>query len=162
MGHILLKIKKSLFFFILIKICFTDIICTTTIISSVIKDLTENKIKVTTVVSSGICPGHADIRIADLKVIEKDKVLFAHGFEPYLEKIKKTIKNSNLKIVIIETKGNLLIPENQKILYEKIKDELIKIYPDYEKLLQKNLNKKKEEIDNVDIEIKSKLEKYKG
>lgn len=155
MGYFILKFRKFLFFVFLSNLGFTNtVVCTTSIISSVIKDISEGKIKVRTIVPPGICPGHVDIKVNDLKLIEKNGFLFAHGFEPYLEKIKNNIRNPKFKIILIETKGNSLIPENQILIYNRIGGKLVEIYPEYREFILKNLEKKIEQIKKVDDEIK--------
>ncbi|HOM26764.1 MAG TPA: metal ABC transporter substrate-binding protein [bacterium] len=155
MGYFLLKLRKFLTLFLLSKFCFSQtIICTTSILSSVVKDIAKDKVNVKTLVPPGICPGHFDIKIEDLKDIEKEGFIFAQGYEPYLEKIKKNIENPYFKIVLIETEGNSLLPKNQKIIYRKIFDEMAKIFPAYKEYFLKNFKTAEKEIDKIDKKIK--------
>jgi len=62
-----------------------DIVATTSVLSSVIKEVIKDKLTVETLVPSGYCPGHFDIKGSHLLSIEKSGLLFAQGFEPYLE-----------------------------------------------------------------------------
>lgn len=163
MGYFLLKFRKFLIFLFISKFCLSDtVICTTSIISSVIKDIGKDKIKVKTIVPPGICPGHADIKVDDLKMIEKEGFLFAQGFEPYLEKIKNSVKNRNFKIILIKTEGNSLIPENQKFIYRKVVEELILLFPEHKDFFLKNLKNAEKEIEEIEFKIRVSSEKLKG
>jgi zinc transport system substrate-binding protein len=138
-----------------------DVVATTSVLSSVIKDIGQKKIRVETLVAPGSCPGHFDLKVSHLANIEKSGILFAHGFETYLEKIKDAIQRPQFKPYIIEVEGNWLVPASQKEAYSKITTVLSMKFPRYKNFFERNRKKSEEEIDLTDRKIK-KLTAEKG
>ncbi len=132
-----------------------DVVATTSVLSSVIKDITREKVEVSTLVAPGSCPGHFDLKVSHLAAIEKSGILFAHGFEVYLEKIKDSIKRPQFKPHIIEVEGNWLVPASQKQAYSKITRVLSREFPRYKNFFGVNRRKSEKEIDLTDKKIKT-------
>ncbi len=139
-----------------------DIVVTTTILSSVIKDIVKNTLKVETLVPPGYCPGHFDIKSSHLLSIEKSGLFFAHGFEPYLEQIKASIKKEHFSPIIIKIEGSWFIPENQKKLYFEINEILSKKFSKYRDFFNSNTIKAIEEIEKTDRKVKEIMKDLKG
>lgn len=135
--------------------CGQDLAATTSVLSSVIKDITKEQLKVETLVPSGSCPGHFDLNVNHLRLIEKTGILFAHGFEEYLEKIKQSVNNTQFTPFIIEVEGNWLVPESQKQAYGKITKILSGKFPKYADFFEKNRKQAEEGINETDRDIKS-------
>ncbi len=131
-----------------------DIIATTSVISSVIDDISGKQIKVSTLVPAGSCPGHFDLKIGHLVTIEKKGILFAQGYEEYLTKIKDSIKNPKFTIYIVDVDGNWLIPANQITVYKKVADILSKLYPQKKHLYTKNITRAVKRIKITDKSAK--------
>ena len=139
-----------------------DIVATTSVLSSAIKDIAKDKLNVGTLVPSGYCPGHFDIKSSHLANIEKSGILFAQGFEPYLEQIKASIKNQDFAPVIIPTEGSWFVPENQKKLYLAISHKLSEKFPEYNDFFDANTVKAISEIKKSDRKIKEIVKDIKG
>jgi len=139
-----------------------DIVATTSVLSSAIKDITKDKLTVETLVPSGYCPGHFDIKGSHLASIEKSGLLFAQGFEPYLEQIKTSIKRKDFAPVIIKTEGSWFVPENQKKLYLSINHKLSERFPEYDDFFEANTIKAIDEIEKRDRKIKEMMKDIKG
>ncbi len=147
--HILKIILSGIFLFITGFAYGQDLAATTSVLSSVITEIGGGKIKVATLVPQGSCPGHFDLKAGDLKVIEKSGILFAHGFEEYLEIIQSSVKNPDFKPVIVELKGNWLVPRNQKELYLKVSDILSEKFPLHRNFFEQNRKKAEKEINKT-------------
>ena len=139
-----------------------DIVATTSVLSSAIKDIAKDKLNVGTLVPSGYCPGHFDIKSSHLASIEKSGLLFAQGFEPYLEQIKTSIKRKDFTPVIIKTEGSWFVPENQKKLYLSINHKLSERFPEYNDFFEANTIKAIDEIEKRDRSIKEMMKDIKG
>ncbi len=139
-----------------------DIVATTSVLSSVIKDIVKDKLVVETLVPSGYCPGHFDIKSSHLTSIEKSGILFAQGFESYLEQIKTSIKRNDFLPFIIKIEGSWFIPENQKKLYSNINEILSEKFPKYKNFFDLNTMKAIEEIKKTDKKVKEMMENLKG
>jgi len=157
--------KKFFIFlgFLISRIIFgQDIVATTSVLSSVVKDIVKDTLNVETLVPSGYCPGHFDIKSSHLLSIEKSGILFAHGFEPYLEQIKASIKREDFSPVIIKIDGSWFIPENQKKLYFGICEILSEKFPGYRNFFNSNTKKAIKEIEKTDKKIKEMMKNLKG
>lgn len=133
--------------------CGQELVATTRVLSSIITDITRDKIQVQTLIPSGACPGHFDLNVNHLRVIEKTGVLFAHGFEEYLDDIKQSVRNPEFKVFIIRVERNWLLPASQKELYIKTTKILSDIFPQYADYLEKNRKRIEKDIDRTDREI---------
>lgn len=156
-----MKRKFLLLFFIFKFFCFCEIkiVVTTTILESLFNDIGKEKIDVKSLVPPRICPGHFDIRVSDLVDIYRTGIIFCHGYEKFIEKIKQ--QNQNIKIVKIKTNGSFLIPSICIMAGEEIKNYLIEIDKDGEKFYERNYKIFKERMLKVDEEIKKYKEKFK-
>ncbi|HOL22332.1 MAG TPA: metal ABC transporter substrate-binding protein [bacterium] len=136
-----------------------EIITTTSVLSSAVKEIVKDKFIVETLVPSGYCPGHFDIKGSHLASIEKSGLLFAQGFEPYLEQIKNSIKNKNFSPVFIKTEGTWFSNENQQKIYIAITEVLSEKFPRYRSFFESNCRKTLREIENTDRTIKNMVKK---
>lgn len=131
-----------------------DLAATTSVLSSIIREIGGGKIAVATLVPPGSCPGHFDLKVNDLKTIENSGILFAHGFEEYLKDMTSAVKIPGFKPVIVEIKGSWLVPDNQKKAYLKISSILSEKFPQYRDFFEQNREKAEKEINKTDKEIK--------
>jgi zinc transport system substrate-binding protein len=131
-----------------------DLAATTSVLSSIIRDIGGEKIRVVTLVPPGSCPGHFDLKAGDLKVIEKSGILFAHGFEEYLGIIISSVNNPDFKPLTVEIKGSWFIPHNQKEAYRRISGILSSRFPQHSDFFEQNRKKAEEEINKVDNQLK--------
>ncbi len=138
-----------------------DIVATTSVISSVVKDITGDKIRVQTLVPPGSCPGHFDLKISHLKIIEKSGILFAHGYEEYLGEIRQSIKNPRFSPSIIKIEGNWLVPASQKEAYERITKILSERYPEHSSCFESNRKLAEDAIDITDRIVKKLIQEKK-
>jgi len=136
------------------------IVVTTTLISAVVNDIGKEKVKVETLIPPGQCPGHFDIKISHLKSLEKTGILFAHGYENYLDKLRKVIKNPDFKIYLIKEDMNWLIPEMQLRANQEITGILSSLFPEEKKYFHQNLLKSEKQIKLLDKEIKEKIKQH--
>ena len=132
-----------------------DIVVTTSVISSVVKDITGDRIRVETLVPSGSCPGHFDLNVRHLRLMEKTGILFAHGFEEYLEDIRRSVRNPGFTVSIIRVEGNWLVPASQREAYEKTAKILSGMFPEHAGYFDKNMKDAEAAIDRTDRAIKT-------
>lgn len=137
-----------------------EIITTTSVLSSAVKEIVKDKLTTETLVPSGYCPGHFDIKGKHLADIEKSGLLLAQGFEPYLKQIKSSIKNPEFEPVIIEIEGTWFSSENQKKIYNKITEVLSEKFPQHREFFEKNLEEAIKEIEKTDSKVRDIVKKY--
>lgn len=112
---------------LLLFISFT-IVTTTSDITDAVRRLKTSSMEVKSAVPGGMCPGHFDISPEKARILSRSDVIFAHGFETWLDKIKRI--NPEVEIINLRQDGNWMIPS----VYEKgvleIRNELVKYFPD--------------------------------
>jgi len=131
-----------------------DVVATTSVISSVVREIGRDKIEVATLVSPGSCPGHFDLKVGQLSLIEKTGVLFAHGFEGYLGKISRAVSIPGFTPFIVEVEGNWLLPQSQREAYAKVAKMLSSRFPAHAGFFEENRKESEENIDLTEKRIK--------
>ncbi len=143
MVHFLLRIgapsmrhvKTTLFIIILLAACMfstalhvhassTDkpiVVTTTTVLESIVKDLAGDKVSVIVIASPAICPAHYDVRPSDVEAFRIADLILAHGFEPWIEDLKKA-SGSEAPIVYIKGPWNMPGPLKQR--YSEVADAI--------------------------------------
>ena len=119
----------ALFFLWAGRLIAQDMVATTSVLSSVISDVAGGRLKVLTLVPSGSCPGHFDLKAGDLKTLERDGLLFAHGFEGYLDRIRDSVRRPGFSPFIIKVNGSWLLPPFQEEAYRKITGIMCVLFP---------------------------------
>lgn len=142
-----------------------NIIAGTSLIEDIISDLTDNKSNVLTVVSGSSCPGHENIKTADMLFMAKSNIMFLHSFQKNMPQIVDMLKAANaksLKVHIINISGSWLIPDNQK----KATEEIARVLSEYSPSMAISINKRAEEriekINAISNEISKILNSYRG
>jgi len=156
-----MRLKILLFYFLFGILGFSEniVITTTSKISSVIEEIVEERIKVITLIPPGECPGHFDIKVNDILTLEKNPYLFAHGYENYLKKIKRTVKNPELKVFILKEEKNWQIPPVHLEVLKKVLKIVSVLFPDDKDYFYKNFLIRKKEIITFENELKEKIKK---
>ncbi len=109
---------------LLIPIACADakIVCTTTVISSIVEDLTGEKCDV--IASPTVCPAHYDIKPSDVEKVREADVIICHGFEPWVDEL---VKSSGKNITVIKIPGPWNSPDLLRDKYVRIASELEKL-----------------------------------
>ncbi len=101
------------------------VVATTSLIASVVQQVGKGEVEVVTIVPSGMCPGHFDIRPGDVKVLEQARLLLEHGFEGeiFLDEMIKLIQNRKISRVTLNVQGNWMVPE----VYIRAIDRIVQV-----------------------------------
>jgi len=106
----------------------------------------HEKINVVSITPSGMCPGHFDLKPQHVQLAASSDILFFHGWETWINELKNSIENKNLKLISLETKGNLMVPDNYLRAIEKVANVLCKMAPKSSKYFQNNARIYKKQI----------------
>lgn len=135
------------------------ITCTTTLLSSAVKAIGKDRVKVHTIVPVGMCPGHFDISPAEVERIRNSDLMLAHGFERFLDDLLADSKG-RIPIVRVSINANWMIPEVQAMAACKVTDILASKRPDMESFFRNNLTYYTNAIHQADMEISAKFSKF--
>ncbi|HIQ02821.1 MAG TPA: zinc ABC transporter substrate-binding protein [Desulfurococcales archaeon] len=130
------------------------VVTSTTVLSSIVRDLAGDRVSVIAIVSPSVCPAHYDIKPSDVIVFRRAKLILYHGFEPWIKQLKEV---SGTQAPLVKISGPWNTPSNLKRLYEKVAKVLS------ERLglnVNSSLNKALKAIDEVALRLKSIAEEY--
>jgi len=133
------------------------VLTTTTILADFTSQIGKDKLKVVSIIPPGVCPAHYDLKPSDVDAALKAKVIFYHGFEPWLEKLVKSTGAPKKKMVVL--KGGWHPFPKAIELVEKIQKELSRIDPENASYYEKNTDKIVQSIKETAEKIKQQAEK---
>lgn len=125
-----------------------EIVTTTTLIGTVVKEIGKDKVDVVTIVPGGMCPGHFDVRPGDISKLSRAKLLLSHGWEVWISDLLSSIDNGKLLTKTIEINGNWMVPDVQITAAEEITEVLCEVDPRNSPFYKENLNHYKEKINS--------------
>ncbi|RLF00247.1 MAG: hypothetical protein DRJ63_03040 [Thermoprotei archaeon] len=125
------------------------VVCTTTVLASIVKDLAGDLVTVEVIASPAVCPAHYDVRPSDVEAFRKADLILMHGFEPWVESLKEA---SGSKAPVVKIKGPWNTPPLLKSKYTEVANAL-KQYLGLD--LSERLSKCLKAIDEVDSYLKN-------
>ena len=93
------------------------VVCTTTVLASVVRDLAGDQVVVEVVSSPAVCPAHYDVTPSDVEKFRHAALIFMHGFEPWVEELREA---SGSQAPVIKISGPWGVPEMLKAKYEAV------------------------------------------
>jgi len=93
------------------------VVCTTTVLASMVNDLAGDLVSVDVIASPSVCPAHYDIRPSDIDAFAKANLILMHGFEPWVKDLKEA---SGSEAPIVKIKGGWGTPEDLKERYKDV------------------------------------------
>ncbi|MCD6593357.1 zinc ABC transporter substrate-binding protein [Candidatus Bathyarchaeota archaeon] len=97
------------------------VVCTTTVLSSIVMDLAKDEVSVDVISSPAVCPAHYDVRPSDVEAFKHASLILKHGFEPWVEHLKEA---SGSKAPVVRIKGEWNSPETLKKMYMEVSKAL--------------------------------------
>ena len=67
------------------------VLCTTTVLASIVRDLAGGEVVIATITPPTICPAHYDVKPSDLLKVANADLIFYHGFEPWVRIISEAV-----------------------------------------------------------------------
>ncbi len=153
------------------------VVATTSVLCDLVKQVAENTINLTCLISPGVDPDRYQPKPEDRQAIEQAKVIFFNGynFEPSLFKLIKASKNGAAKIAVAQRavpkalkyqKNGKLVsnpyvwhdPKNGIKMAEVISRNLSKAIPENATLYGRNTQKIKKELNQLDVWIKLRID----
>jgi len=97
------------------------VVCTTSVLASIVKDLAADEVIVEVIASPAICPAHYDVKPSDIEAFRKADLILMHGIEPWVEELKKA---SGTNAPIVKIPGPWNTPKALKDKYTKVANAL--------------------------------------
>ena len=97
------------------------VVCTTSVLGSIVEDLAGDTVEVVVIASPSICPAHYDIRPSDVYAVGAANLILYHGFEPWLN---DTIEASGSTAPQVQVSGPWNTPDGARQYYQSVADAL--------------------------------------
>ncbi len=109
-----------------------EIIAGTTLITDIVKDISDIEVEPYTLLPSGSCPSQFDMKPLDITKLQQAELVLLHSWQLNLANIRRTLEAAKVpedKQRIIDVPGNWMVPEVQKEAVGRIMDILIEYAP---------------------------------
>jgi len=132
----------------------------TTHIADIVQELGGEKVEVINIVPPGMCPGHFDLKPADVEKLAKAKLLLYHDWQEKLftKDLLASVGNQGLDAVSIAVTGNWMVPPVRKQAVERIAAVLSEKDPANKDFYQANASRLIARIEEKNREVQAKLE----
>lgn len=97
------------------------VVCTTTVLASIVEDLASDLVNVEVIASPTICPAHYDVRPSDVEKVRQASLILYHGFEPWIEDL---VKASGSGAPMVKVSGPWSTPKFLKDKYVAVANAL--------------------------------------
>jgi len=125
------------------------VVASTALIGAIVQTVGDGKVQVTTIAPAGMCPGHFDLQPQSIAAAQEAQLLLYHGWEGWMDKLKEEIKNPAGNWIVVQTRGNWMVPPVQKKATNELTALLIKTAPADSAFFEKNRQRYLLQIDSV-------------
>lgn len=125
------------------------VVASTALIATIVQNIGDARVKVTTIAPAGMCPGHFDLQPQAIAAAQDAQLILYHGWEGWMEKLKQETRNPTAKWITLQTRGNWMVPSVQKKATEELTALLIQYAPADSILFTKNRQRYLAQIDSV-------------
>jgi ABC-type Zn uptake system ZnuABC Zn-binding protein ZnuA len=132
------------------------IVCTTTALESLAREVGGEKVDVVSLVQPGVCPSHFDVRPSHVAEVGKASLILYHGMEPWLDGL--ITASGNQDVVRAQLEGPWNAPELAIKKIEQVSDALIQADPQNASYYEENAAAAVAEIQRVADTIKRETE----
>jgi len=104
-----------------------DIVAGSSLITDVIQDIADGKLKARTLIPPGMCPGHYDVKPSDIEALANSKALVIHDWQENMKNVTGLVEaadNPGLVIKVIDVPDMPMVPQIQAQTTDKIAEAL--------------------------------------
>ena len=138
-----------------------DIVAGSSLITDIIQDVADGKLKVYTLIPPGMCPGHYDVKPSDVETLANSRVLIIHNWQQNMKNITGLVEaadNPDLVIKVIDVPDMPMVPQIQAETIDKIAQALGEIDPENSAYYQEKAAERTQAILAKGEEVKDKLQ----
>jgi len=138
-----------------------NIMAGSSLITDIIDDVAEGKLKAYTLIPPGMCPGHYDVKPSDVETLANSKVLIIHNWQQNMKNITGLVEaadNPDLVIKVIDVPDMPMVPQIQAETTDKIAQALGEIDPENAAYYQGKAAERTQSILAKGEEVKDKLQ----
>ena len=138
-----------------------NIVAGSSLITDIIQDIADGKLKAYTVIPPGMCPGHYDVKPSDVETLANSRVLIIHNWQQNMKNITGLVEaadNPDLVIKVIDVPDMPMVPQIQAETIDKIAQALGEINPENAEYYQERAAERTQAILAKGEEVKDKLQ----
>jgi len=138
-----------------------NIMTGSSLITDIIQDVAEGKLKVHSLIPPGMCPGHYAVKPSDVETLANSKALIIHNWQQNMKNINGLVEaadNPDLVIKVIDVPDMPMVPQIQAETIDKIALALGEIDPENSAYYQEKAAERKQAILAKGEEMKDKLQ----
>ncbi len=138
-----------------------NIVAGSSLITDIIQDIADGKLKAYTVIPPGMCPGHYDVKPSDIETLTNSRVLIIHNWQQNMKNIIGLVEaadNPDLVIKVIDVPDMPMVPQVQAETIDKIAQALGEIDPENAEYYQERAAERTQAILAKGEEVKDKLQ----
>ena len=109
------------------------IVAGTSLIEDIVRDLTDGRAEMITLVAGSSCPGHDNANPADFVFAAKADAMLAHAFQrnmPQAAGLLASAGGGGMRLEIIDARGSWLVPEVQREATRAVAEVLARLSPE--------------------------------
>lgn len=137
-----------------------EIIAGTSLIADIISDLMDASVATYTLLPSSSCPSQFDMKAGDIGRLQQAELIFLHPWQLQLANIRRVLDAAKIpedRIRMVEVAGNWMLPEVQVEAVKALASLLAAIYPEQEKAIQQESEKRLSKINEAATEARGLL-----
>ena len=108
----------------------SDIVAGSSLITDIIEDIADGKLKARTLIPPGMCPGHYDVKPSDVETLANCEVLIIHNWQQNMKNITGLVEaadNPDLVIKVIDVPDMPMVAQIQAETTDRIAQALAEI-----------------------------------
>lgn len=130
-----------------------QVTATTSLLGSLLREVGGPRLRVNVLIPPASCPGHFDLRPGDVAIIRRSRVLFAHQFERFVDRIGE-VAGGDTVVYRIDVKGNWLVPATFVEAGERVTNILVRLDPNGAHEYRRNLQRLRQRARAVEDELR--------
>ena len=138
----------------------TNIICTNSVLADFTSNIITENATIEYIMPAGACPSHFDTSPSDVSLIASADIIISLGWEPWLEDLINSSGNLDVETIKCSGLGEWNIPSGAKKYVEKIRDELLLIFPLQNETIQTDANAYLNQINETAGSLREIIENY--
>lgn len=130
----------------------------TSMISSLLRDIGGDQFQILTILPPASCPGHFDLKPADIRLLRGSELVICHPYQDSLQKVLKQHVTEENRWLVLPEKKPLTIPEEYIKSGRFLLSHLVDRFPERALTLKSQWSQREGHIQKLQIELQKKFQ----
>lgn len=131
------------------------VVASTALVASAVEAVGADLVRVHTIAPAGMCPGHFDLRPADIAAANQARLLLNQGWEGWFGQLERAVTSQTVERITCKTQGNWMLPAVHKAAIQEIAGILARIDSAHAGEYRTRAQAQESLIDSAAIRVKS-------